>query len=248
MTRYKAASLHLAISIALATLVLGVMFLLWYPGEYFKLMGGGGLILIMLGVDVCLGPLLTLVVFKSGKKTLKFDLAVIGLVQLAALIYGNYIMFNARPILTVFSEDHFQVISASDIESDRLAKAAKAEWRRPALTGPQLVATREPATFQEKSDVSLAKAFGLGLEAFPEFYVDYASQSSRILHQAKAIKELKGYTPAQVAQLQAHLDKYAKGEEGLKFLPIQSTFHQMLAAIDGKDARLIEIIDLQVQD
>lgn len=245
MTRYKAASIHLAISIALATLVLSLMFLLWYPGEYFKLMGGGGLILIMLGVDVCLGPLLTLVVFKSGKKTLKFDLAVIGLVQMAALMYGNYVMFNARPILTVFSEDHFQVISASDIESDRLSKVTKAEWKKPSLTGPLLVATREPVTNQEKSDVSLAKAFGLGLEAFPEFYVDYDSQASRILNQAKSIKELKGYAPKQISQLQARLDAYAKGDTGLKFLPIRSTFHQMLAAIDGQDAKLIDIINLE---
>lgn len=248
MTRYKAASLHLAISVALAAMVLCVMFLLWYPGEYFKLMGGGGLILIMLGVDVCLGPLLTLVVFKSGKKTLKFDLAVIGLLQLAALLYGNYVMFNARPILTVFSEDHFQVISASDIEPDRLAKAIKPEWKKPSLTGPQLVATRAPATFQEKSDVSLANAFGLGLEAFPEFYVDYAKESARILNKAKTIKELKGYSQKQLAELQARLGAYAKGDTGLKFLPIRSTFHQMLAAIDGQDAKLVDIIDVQEEN
>ena len=47
------------------------------------------LILLMIGVDVVIGPLLTLIVFDPKKKHLKFDLVVIAALQLAALAYGS---------------------------------------------------------------------------------------------------------------------------------------------------------------
>jgi len=55
------------------------MILVWYPPPLFQLLGGFELLLLIVAVDIALGPLLTLVVFKSGKKRLKFDLSVIAL-------------------------------------------------------------------------------------------------------------------------------------------------------------------------
>jgi hypothetical protein len=50
--------------------------------------GAEGLLLLMAGIDIVVGPLLTLIVFKAGKKGLKFDLALIALAQAAFLAYG----------------------------------------------------------------------------------------------------------------------------------------------------------------
>ena len=72
MNKFKAAGIHLLLSISIAVLLLALMLGVWYPGSYFKLMGGGELIFLMAGIDVCLGPLLTFVVFKPHKKSLKF--------------------------------------------------------------------------------------------------------------------------------------------------------------------------------
>ncbi|MBL0165374.1 MAG: hypothetical protein IPP82_17470 [Xanthomonadales bacterium] len=69
MSRWKAASIHLSISVFVGLLVLALLFLVWYPQPYFNAAGGQALIIFLLGVDIVLGPLLTLVLFKSGKKT-----------------------------------------------------------------------------------------------------------------------------------------------------------------------------------
>jgi hypothetical protein len=45
-------------------------------GIHFEAAGGDRLIFILAAVDVTLGPLITLIIFKAGKKGLKFDLAV----------------------------------------------------------------------------------------------------------------------------------------------------------------------------
>ena len=86
MTRWKASGIHLVISIAIAVAAVAAMLGVMYPWEYFQASGGFKLLTILLSVDVVIGPLLTLLVFKSGKPSLKFDLTVIALLQLAALI------------------------------------------------------------------------------------------------------------------------------------------------------------------
>ena len=84
MSRWRAAGIHLLVSAGVAAVVLAVMLGVWYGPTLFWAMGGAGLALILIGVHLVMGPALTLVVFRSGKRGLKFDLAAIALLQLAA--------------------------------------------------------------------------------------------------------------------------------------------------------------------
>ena len=92
LNRWTAAAIHLGISALIAITVVAVMLALWYPQPYFDAMGGTGLLKILVGVDVAIGPLLTLIIFDRRKKSLRFDLSVIAFLQIAALVYGVYIM------------------------------------------------------------------------------------------------------------------------------------------------------------
>lgn len=71
--RIKAFTLHLTISAVIALAVIGVVFYLWYPAPLHTAVGVTQIFLILLAVDVVLGPLLTLLVYKVGKKTLVMD-------------------------------------------------------------------------------------------------------------------------------------------------------------------------------
>ncbi len=115
MSRWKAASIHLSISIAVGLLVFALLFLVWFPQPYFDAAGGQHLILVLLGVDLVLGPLLTLILFKSGKKGMLFDLYLIGLVQSAALVYGMHVIVQARPAFIVAAIDRFNVVAANEL-------------------------------------------------------------------------------------------------------------------------------------
>ena len=70
LNRWKAAAIHLGLSVLIAATVVTVMLLVWYPPPYFDTMGGTGLLKILVGVDVTLGPLLTLIIFDPRKKSL----------------------------------------------------------------------------------------------------------------------------------------------------------------------------------
>src|SRR5512137_2835497 len=115
LNRWKAASIHFGISVVIATALFAAMLLVWYPHPYFHAAGGQKLLLLLIGVDVVIGPLLTLIVFDPRKKNLKMDLAVIVALQLAALVYGATIMFNARPVFVAFAGDRFELVEANAI-------------------------------------------------------------------------------------------------------------------------------------
>ena len=61
--RWRAALIHLGCSAVLASAAAALVFLVWYPWPYSVLAGGIGLFILITGVDVVMGPLITLVVF-----------------------------------------------------------------------------------------------------------------------------------------------------------------------------------------
>src|SRR4051812_10341267 len=109
-TRWQAAPVHLLMSAVIAALVFSTMLLLWYPQPYFTAAGGLTLLLLLVGVDVFIGPMLTVVVFDPQKKRLKLDLIIIVVLQLAALVYGAWVMFSARPVYVAFAGDRFELV------------------------------------------------------------------------------------------------------------------------------------------
>lgn len=82
---------------------------------------------IVIGVDLVLGPLLTLIVcdITKPRKVLYQDLLIIALIQLSCLTAGVYIVFHERPIAVIYAYDKFYVLKHSDfiktgIDSDTL--------------------------------------------------------------------------------------------------------------------------------
>src|SRR5439155_27095888 len=58
LNRWKASALHLALSAAIGATVIMLMLAIWYPQHYFAAMGSATLILLLIGVDVVVGPLI----------------------------------------------------------------------------------------------------------------------------------------------------------------------------------------------
>ena len=99
--------------------------------------------LILIGVDVVLGPLLTLVVFNPAKKSLRIDLAVIAALQVAALVYGISVIAQARPAYVVFAGDRFTVIGRERRSIPSRCARAKPPYDTLPLDGPKIVGARD---------------------------------------------------------------------------------------------------------
>ena len=106
---------HLLISIFIGLLLSWMIFLLWYPSPLNQATGILTIFFMLLIIDVILGPFLSWLVYKEGKKTLIFDLIVIVLLQISALSYGIYNIIQARPVWIVYSVDRFDLIRYNEI-------------------------------------------------------------------------------------------------------------------------------------
>ena len=115
-TRWQAGLIHLAISAAIGGVLFALIRWVWYPGVLFNISGGAFLALLVIGIDVIIGPLLTTLVFSRKKKYLWVDLSVIATLQLAAFAYGAYMTVSARPVFLVGAIDRIQAVGLNEID------------------------------------------------------------------------------------------------------------------------------------
>ena len=179
MSRWQASGIHLGISAVVAAIVMGVLFLVWYPSTFFTAMGGEQLLYLLVGCDVVLGPLITLIIYKAGKKGLNFDLAAIGMMQAAALTYGVIVAAEARPVYTVFVVDRFEVAAANEIDPEELAKVTRPEYKTLSWTGPRLVGALKPTNPDDQFRMTMAWGQGKDMQHFPQLYVPYPEVAAR---------------------------------------------------------------------
>lgn len=244
ITRWTATTIHLSISTAIGLSVVAVMLFLWYPGPYFKALAGGTLVLTLIGVDVVIGPLLTCIVFKPGKKRLRFDLAVIALLQLGALFYGVHVVYEARPVFVVFTVDRFNVIAANEIDPAEQAKVTRPEFKSLSLSGPRLVAADFPEDSAERERILFAAvgtAGGYDLQNFPQHYVPYGERRDRVLARAKPLVELRQQRPGAEASF-ASLLNGGRSQDSLVFLPLLTSKVDWTAVIDKATADVIDVL------
>jgi hypothetical protein len=112
VTKARAFSIHLGISLAIFGLLAYLVVEVWYPGFFFRTDGGWQGLRLLLGVDLILGPLLTLIVYRTGKPGLRMDLTLIGIVQASCLAAGVWIVHGERPLAVVYSDGAFYSVTA----------------------------------------------------------------------------------------------------------------------------------------
>jgi hypothetical protein len=239
MSRWKASGIHLLLSATIAGSVLIFMLALWYPWPLFEVAGGSGLILILIGVDVTVGPLITLIIFKSGKKGLKFDLAAIASLQLAALAYGVHAMYLARPVYLAFTIDRFEVVTAKDLDPEDLARVTRAEFKRVPLGRPRYVAAVLPSDLKERTKVLETSLVGKDLQLYPQYYVPYEQEVPNALKRAKAVSVLLERDP-QI--MRNHLESAKRSEQSVKFLPLRGVRTDAAVLLDASSGAPLDIV------
>ncbi len=115
--RLKAFLLHLGSSALVLSVMLGTLYFGWYrwPGWYVT--GVKTVMAILIGVDLTLGPLITLLIANPNKprRELVRDVGVVVMVQLIALVYGASALWIGRPLYYVFWVNGFKVVAASEL-------------------------------------------------------------------------------------------------------------------------------------
>ena len=242
VSRRTAASVHLGISALIGLALLAAMLLVWYPGEYFRLAGGSTLILILVGVDVTLGPLLTFVVFDPRKRLLRLDLAIIATLQLAALVYGAWVMCVARPVYLVFVVDQLIVVTAIELTPQHLAEAPLPQYRRLPLTGPELVGARLPTDPAERSALVMSAFAGTDLQHLPRYWEPIGAFRAELLVRAKPPAWYRERFAEDGPLLDAALARLGRGADQVLVIGVRGPEGLGLMLLDARDATPLALL------
>lgn len=244
MSRWKAATIHFSISILIGLLAMALLLLVWYPQPYFGAVGGDHLVVVLLGVDLVLGPLLTLILFKSGKKGMLFDLCLIAVIQASALAYGLYVITLARPAFIVATVDRFVVVAANDLDPADLAKGADSKFRKLSWTGPRIVGAKMPTDSKTREDLLFSALAGKDVEAFPEYYIPYSEKAAELLTHAKPIDSLKAKNAQAAALLDIWLSKNHRAEADVVWLPINARKAGLTMLLNAKTGEVLDALPI----
>ena len=221
--RLGASGIHLGISLCVAVFAAALVFGLWYPYPYGEISGGRELFFLVVAVDVIMGPLITLAIFNRAKprRELLIDFTVVGLLQLAALGYGLWTVFAARPVHLVFEYSRMTVVHAIDVDADLLAKAPTSLQKLP-VTGPTVIALRPFKNPAEQFDATMAAFEGFPLAARSDLWQAYEPVRADVLKEAKPVAELRARFSNQAAQIDRAIAATGKPVTDLRYLPLLS--------------------------
>jgi hypothetical protein len=237
MSRYAAAATHFALSALIGSILLALFWFVWYPAPMLMAIGGHEIFLLILGIDVVLGPLLTLIVFRSEKKSLKFDLAVIALMQIGAMVYGVSVLLEGRPAYVAALGAKFQVVQAVEIIDANLEKAKKTlPW-----FGPEWVGTKAPTERAEIDQVDMITQVGGGAGHLPQLHIPYASMAQEVLKKSLSISALKAANSTKSAEIDIWLKRHGYTDATAVYQPLTIRAGEFAVILDAKDAKVLGI-------
>lgn len=240
--KIRAFSCHLGINIIVALISLVLVYKIWYPSPLAKATGVNNIYFLILIVDVILGPILTFIVFKKPKKTLKFDLGIIFILQLCALCYGLYTVYQGKPAWIAYDVDRFQLVRINEIDQRNISEA-KNEYKYAPVFQPKYVTSKVP-----KENISLSNQIlfdevfnGISPPQRPELYMPLDSAYPQIMQKAKDLKLLNQYNDQK--KVIKMLDKYPQADS---FVPLKANAIDMTVLIDKKSGgKVVKIVDLR---
>ncbi len=229
--RINAFLVHLGISFVIFLVLVYLIVFHWYPLPYFYTDGGWRGIRIIAGVDLVLGPLLTLIVYKPGKPGLKFDLTLIGLTQAAALTWGIWVTYIERPVAVVYTLNYFTPVSQAllteiDFPTEQLVNYGD---KTPVPVYTDL--PQDPADY----NIYLKQALSSGtpIYLFTEMYKKFDPDSTQILRKNSA-------------KLYKYLESHEKGKQLLDdFFQINPELYDryLFIPLHSRDKRLVMVLD-----
>jgi hypothetical protein len=181
-----AGGVHLLFSVIVLSCVYILVKRTWFIQPWGQLMDGSSLLLMVIGIDVICGPLLTGLVVHSAKARWKnlLDITVIACIQFAALGYGLWTAWQAKPSWLIFETDRFVVVRLADLQAPDSEDVLKKP--KPAFAGLQLKAVSKLSP----DDPSFLSSLNLSLQGIPPAYrperwVDYSANSLDVIKSAQ---------------------------------------------------------------
>ena len=239
--KFKASFIHLALSFTLVSLIIASTIYFWYPGDFLGITNYKDIALLIVSIDLVLGPVLTFIVFAPKKKSLKFDLAVIAAIQLSALAYGVHALYETHPLFVTYNHKGFNLVQANEVNPD---DAKSPQFQISKLASPKLAFAKMPDDPKKQTEIMV----GVDLKGEPdidkraEYFEPVNKHLDTILKDSlDAVKlfDEKHLT----ASTKAFLAKHGKNKDDYAYLPVKGTSGDAIIVLNKQTAKLVGTID-----
>ena len=240
--RFLAFAIHFVLTLVLAAGAAALIFIVWFPDPFQTMVGGTKLFELVVICDLVLGPLISLVIYDSTKARwqLIMDYSIVGAIQLAAMIYGVYIVAGTRPVYVAFNQDRIEVVTAREIADREVAAARDPAYADLPFDGPRLVAVRVPA--EEQQDALFQSIAGNEEHQRPKFFAPYQAALADIRRHAQPVPALAAKFPAAAPLLEVAMRELPIPAERARWLPVHHRQGFWTAIIDDADGRPVAYV------
>lgn len=241
--KFVATAIHFLVTLTLAACAAALVFLVWFPDPFQTIIGGTELFQLVVGCDLVLGPLISLVIYNSRKsrRKLVFDYVVVGILQITALVYGVSVLAGSRPVYVGFSVDRLEIVTAREITDTELAAVRNPEYARLSYTGPRLVGIDVPEA--ERSDALFEGVKGNDVYLRPKFFVPYETKLTEIRKRARPISDLMKRPQANKPLIEAAMRDIKLPADRIRWLPAHHSKGFLTALIDIDSGKPVGYVD-----
>lgn len=231
---------HLSISILIALIITGIIFFVWYPYPLAQAVGVIHLFIMLILIDLIVGPLMTLLIYKKDINAFKMDLSIIIIIQIAALIYGLHSITQGRPAWIVFNQNKFELVRVNDQFIENTEHIHK-QFQTISWTGPHYAAAVPSQNMKQREDDLFMDALGgVSLAQRPERYVTLSHVKQKIQQQSQDLDNLKKFNDAQLVE--KTLNQYPKATA---YLPLKANKLDMVILLNKKEGSVVNVVNLR---
>ncbi len=240
MSRYRAFLYHFLISLLVFFVLAYLVLFQWYPDFFYTIDGGWEGMRIIIGVDLIMGPLLTLIVFQAGKPGLKFDLTVIGTFQAVCLAAGLYIVYSERPIFFIYYDKHFYSSSADTFNRYGLTAPDPYEFTD---VMPAKVVSLLPINPIEEADLRrILFQDNIPAWVYKPTYSNLENHLDKVITEGTSEAELRDRDSK--GNLDRWLDENGGAFIDYAFIPIHSRYRDAFLGIRKSDRSFVGIVEI----
>lgn len=239
--KLRAFSIHFAISLMVIGSFTLFTWLVVYTPEVMRLEGGHQIALLILAVDLTLGPLLTLILYRKGKRGMRFDLIMIAVLQTGAFLYGAWTLWIERPLYLAYVVEHFEIVPVAAIEGDTDGlppEVAPDLWH-----GPRKVFVERPSGKEREEIMFSALAGGKDIYFYTKYYRPFSAHLDHVRGRAFDLDRLRTDQPQAVAPIEASLQRLGRTPQQVLLVPIRGHAMEGAVVLDRDSGAILDHVD-----
>ncbi len=229
---------RLALTALLLLILLGLVYVDWYPDLLLQISGIGKQLVVVVAAALVIGPGLSTLLYRPGKRRLLLDLIVVLVIEVAVIATVAIDLYQRRPYFAVFAVDRFELVTAGEVDRGDIRYD---ELRNKPFGGPRLVYAKLPVDPEARSNLVVDVVLGGApdIDRRPEFWLPYSEGIADVTDRLVPLEEASNGA----LLIDAWLRSQALDGTNFGYLPLTGPADDAAIVIDRSSGMPVTMLD-----